>query len=699
VSTAAASRPGWYARRAARVSPAEMAWRLRDQVVRAAWSPRQVTRHQLGLAAATVPARELAFTAVLPPDTAARVPEEARNSVLEAADRLLQGEWETLGVLRTDLERPDWFRDPVTGRRSAQDRYAFRIDYRSEEQVGNVKQVWELSRLQHLTLLATAWFLTHDERYACRVADHLRSWWRENPFLSGVHWTSGIELGIRLISLVWIRRLLDDWSGAADLFERDALALRQIRWHQQYLAALPRRGSSAGNHGIAEPAGQLVVSCAFPWFRESERWRRKSALLLERELIRNTFPSGIGREPASDCQCFIVELGFVAAVEADASGHPLRPATWARLCALADSAAALVDERLRPPRQGDSDEGRGLLLDGPTPNRWPSMLALAEALVGQQDWWPRPPANAASSIVGALAGSRRQIGGRPSQRPSRFADARITLLRTSGKNEIWCRCDGGSHGYVSIAAHAHADALSVEVRYAGVDILAGPGTLWHHGERAWRSYFRSTIAHNTAELGGRSRSGEGGPFMWVRHAHTREIEVLDDGDIARWTAEHDGDASLDPPALHRRSVLLDRASRSIDIIDQIDGGRHDIRLAFHLGPDVQAELEESCAVLDWPTASTPGAARLELPPGLRWSLHRGETDSILCWYSPGLGRRGPAVTLLGCGRCVPGMPLITRLEFLEVGKSGKSAVSRQAISWTTSAALLDRAPEIQAEAR
>ena len=699
MSTAATSRLGWYVRRAARMSPAEMAWRLREQVVRTVWSPRQVTRHQLARAAAAAPARELAFIAVLPPDTAARVPEEARKPVLEAADRLLQGEWEILGVLRTDLERPDWFRDPVTGRRSSQDRYAFRIDHRSEEQVGNVMQVWELSRLQHLTLLATAWFLTRDERYARRAADHLRSWWRENPFLSGVHWTSGIELGIRLISLAWIRRLLDDWPGVADLFERDALALQQIRWHQQYLAAFLSRGSSANNHVIAEAAGQLVGSCAFPWFRESERWRRKSALVLERELIRNTFASGIGRELASDHQCFMVELGLVAAVEADASGYPLRPATWARLCALADSAAALADERLRPPRQGDSDEGRGLLLDAPTPNRWPSMLALAEALVGQQDWWPPLPANAASSIVGALAGSRRQIGGRPSQRPSRFADAGITLLRTSGKNEIWCRCDGGPHGYRSIAAHAHADALSVEVRYAGIDILADPGTFCYHGERAWRSYFRSTIAHNTAELGGRSQSGEGGPFMWVRHAHTREIEVLDDGDIARWTAEHDGYASLDPPALHRRSILLDRASRSIDIIDEIDGGSHDIRLAFHLGPDVQAELGESCAVLDWLTASTPGAARLELPPGLRWSLHRGETEPILGWYSHGLGRRVPAVTLLGCGRCVPGMPLITRLEFVEVGKSGKSAVSRHAVSWTTSAALPDKAPEIQAEAR
>ena len=514
-----------------------------------------------------------------------------------------------------------------------------------------------------------------------------------------MHWTSGIELGIRLISLAWIRRLLDDWPGVVDLFERNALALRQIRWHQQYLAAFPSRGSSANNHVIAEAAGLLTASCAFPWFGESARWRHKSTLLLERELIRNTFPSGIGRELASDYQCFIAELGFAAAVEAEASGHPLSQVTWDRLCAMADSAAAVIDERLRPPRQGDSDEGCGLLLDAPEANRWPSLLALADALVGSLDWWPRSPADAGSVIVGALAGAKRHVEGRPDQRPSRFADAGVTLLRTHGKNEIWCRCDGGPHGYLSIAAHAHADALSVEVRYAGVDILADPGTYCYHGERAWRSYFRSTIAHNTVELGGRSQSSEIGPFMWARHARAREVEVIDDGDIARWTAEHDGYASLDPPALHRRSVLLDRASRSVDIIDEIEGGSHDVRLAFHLGPQVQAELNGSAAVLRWPGVSAHEMARLELPSALQWSLHRGETDPILGWYSPGLGRRVPAFTLLGYGRCVPGAPLATRLEFLEAATSPKAAVSRRAISLSASDAGLSKTSEIRTEAR
>jgi hypothetical protein len=27
------------------------------------------------------------------------------------------------------------------------------------------------------------------------AADHLRSWCRENPFLSGIHWSNAIEVG------------------------------------------------------------------------------------------------------------------------------------------------------------------------------------------------------------------------------------------------------------------------------------------------------------------------------------------------------------------------------------------------------------------------------------------------------------------------------------------------------------------------
>jgi hypothetical protein len=681
------------------MSPGEVAWRVREQALRKAWLRRQVRADQLAGLAPLEPAGHR-FSSLLPPWAPAEIPPAAREAVLAAADRIMGGEWEMLGVVRTDMKDPEWFRDPATGRRSDPDACAFQINHRDEAVVGNIKQVWEVSRLQHLTLLAAAWYLTRETAYAERVDGQLRGWWAANPFLSGVNWTSGIELGVRVMNWAWIRRLLNDWPGVADLFDRNDLALHQIRWHQQYLATFESRGSSANNHLIAEAAGQLAASCAFPWFAESARWRRQSAALLEKSLRDNTFPSGINRELASDYHGFVFELGAFAAVEAAAAGFPVSDDCLRLLAAMADGMAALVDARLRPPRQGDSDEGRVVLLDAPEHNRWPTLLSLAAGLFGPQAWWPPVAADAGSVLASALAGAPRAIAGRPEARPSRFADAGITILRTDPDSapEIWCRCDGGPHGFLSIAAHAHADALSVEVRHDGVDILADPGTYCYHGEPEWRTYFRSTIGHNTVEIGGRDQSQQSGPFMWAGQARTTQIECPEPQ--TAWAAEHDGYlAALRPPAGHRRTVSLDQEGRGIEITDVIDGAGHEVRLAFHLGPDVTAELAGDRVALTWPARSGTASARLDLPRELSWRLHRGETVPILGWYSPGLGQRTPAVTLVGSGQCTRDSPLMTRLKFHETGQPAGFTASDRAVEWGKSKINPIEAIEIQAEAR
>ena len=597
------------------------------------------------------------------------------------------------------MVRPDWFRDPVTGRRSDPD--TLRVPHRPpvEEQVGNVKQVWELSRHHHLTVLADG--LVPDpatSAYARRVADQLRSWWRENPFLSGVHWTSGIELGIRLISLAWIRRLLDDWPGVGDLFEHDALAVRQIRWHQQYLAAFPSRGSSANNHVIAEAAGQLVASCAFPWFRESERWRRKSALAAGAGAVRNTFPSGIGRELASDYHCFVAELGFARrrrgrGERSSAEPGDLGPAGrdggqrgghGGRAAAPASAGRRRRGPRAAARRAGAPTAGRRCW---PWPTRWSAGWTGGR---GRRPTW-------AASIVGALR--RHQAPGRrrPGQRPSRFADAGMTLLRTSaGATRSGAGATAARTGSCRIAAHAHADALSVEVRYAGVDVLADPGTYCYHGEPEWRSYFRSTIAHNTVELDGRSQSSEGGPFLWVRHAQAREIEVIDDGDIARWTAEHDG-YCLARPAGHR---IAARSCWTGPRAASTSSTRSRAAVTTSAWPSTsaptsQVELDESCCgPAAGRSAGTPGAARLELPrrAAVEPAPGRDRSHPRLVLSRPGTARSG--LHPLGRGRCVPGVPLATRLEFLEIGSVRRGLL----LSWGISDARVCQAPEIRAEA-
>ncbi|NEB18779.1 alginate lyase family protein, partial [Streptomyces coelicoflavus] len=589
------------------------------------------------------------FTAVLPAGAVAAVPPDAAKRLVAEADRLMAGRAEFFGVLRDDLADPDWWHDPKTGRR-APEGYAFDVPYRDEDVTGDIKQIWEPSRHQYLTVLAAAYAVTGDERYAERVAGHLRSWWASNPPLRGVHWVSGIELGIRLLSWVWVRRLLDGWPGAAALFEDNPVALKQIWHHQRWLAAFPSRGSSANNHVVAETAGQFAAACAFGWFPSSARWRDDALRSLERQLRANTFLSGLNRELATEYHGLVLELGLAAVAEADAAGVAVPPTVRLVLLRMTDALAAVVDDRLRPPRQGDADDGHGLVVDGAGTDRWASLLATGDAVFGSLPWWPavtgtdvRTPLLAALIRPYAKECAGQAVS-RPASRPAHFSDAGLTVLR--GPAGIWCRCDGGPHGFLSIAAHAHADALSVEVRHDGVDVLADPGTFCYHGQPAWRRYFRSTLGHNTLELDGADQSVSGGPFLWTRHARSRvlSVDVSDEG-VSRWCAEHDGYG----PSVHRRRVELTAASREVRVVDEVRGPRRAVRLSYHLGPAVAADLVDDRAVLTWTRDGEERSAVLDLPGELSWRAHRGETNPPLGWYSPGFGRKEPATTLVGTG--------------------------------------------------
>jgi hypothetical protein len=657
----------WYGRRLTRMSPAEMVTRVTDQVAKRRWRSRRVA--DAALDPLTVPVG----CARLPMPLEARidVPEDAKVRVKEAAEELLAGRWQVFACLRTDMApAPDWFFDPSTGRRAPDRAYCFDLDHRDPTVVGDAKYVWELSRHQHLTVLAAAWYLAGDERYANAVATQLGSWWAANPFLSGIHWTSGIELGVRLLSWVWIRRLLHGWDRAAALFEHNPTFMQQLHHHQAWLARLPSRGSSANNHILAEMAGQFAASCAFPVFEESDAWREQAAATLRRELPGQTFASGLNRELATEYHGFVLELGLAAALEGEAAGHPLGVEVWSALRRMVDALAAVVDVRLRPPRQGDADDGHGLLLDAPGYDRWASLLHTGAVVFGAQPWWPPfPRSDVRTALWTSMARPRLPAAPRPARRPSLFADAGMVLLRDEGgrAEELWCRADHGPHGYLSIAAHAHADALAVEVRVGGVDLLADPGTYCYAVEPTWRAYFRSTFGHNTLEMAGTDQSTAAGPHLWTRHARAEleHVAGLDGGPVAEWRAAHHGYHRLRPPAVHRRSVRLHRQARQLVIKDHVDTrGVHDCRLTFHLGPEVICSLRGRQAALSWDGGRR--AAVLELPDGLAWRCLRGQTDPPIGWYSPAFGVRVPAFTLVGAGRLASGQTLVTVLQ-LEPG--------------------------------
>jgi hypothetical protein len=163
------------------------------------------------------------------------------------------------------------------------------------------------------------------------------------------------------------------------------------------------------------------------------------------------------------------------------------------------------------------------------------------------------------------------------------------------------------------------------------------------------------------EIDGRDSSVSGGPFMWREHASATTHRSDDTG----WDASHDGYRTLEPSVTHRRQAELDPEQLTLAITDLIESsGSHAVRMAFHLGPEIDVELEADLARLSWTGPAGPATAELTLPADLSWTAHRGETEPILGWYSPSFGVKVAAWTLVGTGEAAPGgSRFITELDF------------------------------------
>jgi uncharacterized heparinase superfamily protein len=177
----------------------------------------------------------------------------------------------------------------------------------------------------------------------------------------------------------------------------------------------------------------------------------------------------------------------------------------------------------------------------------------------------------------------------------------------------------------------------------GEEVLVDPGTYAYHTDPAWRRYFRSTRAHNTALVDDCDQSDQSGNFMWSRHANARCIEFVDELPVQRFVGEHDGYRALRDPVTHRREIHYDARKRTFTIIDTLDcKAQHSVRLHWHCPEHLQPILtdKEVCLFTDRHRVRITA----EQAPDRVLSFRGGKADEG-GWVSRGFGRKTPATTI------------------------------------------------------
>lgn len=504
---------------------------------------------------------------------------------------------------------------------------------------------WEVGRCHHIVTLAQAFFLTGDSAVAEEALAQMRAFIAANPVGFGIHWTSTMDVAIRVANWLLAWDLLRHSPAARGLAET---LLHSMIEHGRFIAAnLENRDGLTSNHYLADLAGLAYMSrlgSLWPPFATwYNRWKREAA----REAGRQVMPDGFSFE-ASVCyhRLALELLLYPAALECGIAEQV--PPLQVVIRSMCDAVNGYASSRGIVPQFGDNDSGHlhSLHTRDDLDHRY--LLGLGGALCAV-DYVPETPEEiwvTGPRAKRATEHPRPPVAALPDAGIVSIRGGRVQLSTVSGKN-----------GQAGRGGHAHNDKLSFVLFVDGVGAIVDPGTYEYTRDVRARQLFRSTAFHSTLALDDAEQS---------RFSLISAFRLIPDADPIRYrvrvalagsaviTGGHTGYERRPTRARHERRFMAAADGSCWRVLDRValTSRRHrkeplQFIWTLPLAPETRiGRVKEHEWELIAPTGvSLRGTTTIRHGAGV-WSDESG-------WISPGYARRLPARFLRLRGTLAP----------------------------------------------
>jgi hypothetical protein len=500
-------------------------------------------------------------------------------TVAERADAILAHRFDLLGSGPVELgpEIP-WLEDFKQGREWPLDHISrIRIVYGDGS---DIKVPWELSRAQHLPLLAA----TGEQRHLDEIGAQLRSWIAANPVEYGPNWACTMDVAIRAANWVAALVVCAESAATAPWLEE---ALASLLLHGRFIRSHLEWSEVRGNHYLANVVGLMPVAALFSRSDEGAAWLDWSIGELRDEMLHQVRPDGVCHEASIPYHRLVAEMFQAGAAVAEA----LRPGSLGdgfheRLAQMLQFTADYTRPDGLAPLMGDDDSGRFMPL----------------------------------GTYGSDTRDHRHLGPPAPQGSVSYRAGGFHVIR-DGELYVLVRC--GDVGFGGRGVHAHCDQLSFELFAGGRPLVVDPGSYLYTADAAARNAFRGTRFHATVTIDGADQSPLDGLDLFELPDLMRAELLAYDG--RRFTGHHHGYERLEGGPVHERGIAIDGDKGTVRIRDSVrSSGRHQLEWNLPLAPG---------AAWDGSVARWPDGAWLEVESGgLEFAAQPG-------WYAPRYGIR------------------------------------------------------------
>ncbi len=500
----------------------------------------------------------------------------------------------------------------------------------------DIKLIWEPGRFGWATILARAYHLSGEEKYARSFWNYAEKFIEANSPNHGPHWASAQEVALRLISLSFCYSVFA--SSPETTPERTALFANAIAAHAKRIPpTLAYARAQNNNHLLTEAVGLYTAAAVLPNHPRAARWKRLGWRWLNWAFQNQIEPDGTYIQHSANYHRLMLQAALWAARMTKMQGDSLPAKTLERLAAATRWLLELLDEESgRVPNLGPNDGAYILPLTVlPCVDFRPVLQAAGRAFLGE-----------ASLPSGEWDEMSLWLAPAPIAHPPQVQPSPPPILRSTNS---WAHLRVARFR----ARPGHSDQLHLDLWWRGFNVAQDAGTYLYNAPPPWDNSLSGASVHNTLTINGLDPMTRAGRFLWLDWAQAQILVSTP----TRLVAEHNGYRRLG--LLHRRAVeVINKGNWLIaDTVlpdnSQLSIANYQLLIRLHwLLPDWPWELDRSTIRLQSPHGQVSLAITTpdNIEPHLSLAragelLHgSGNVEPYRGWASPTYAQKTPALS-------------------------------------------------------
>lgn len=490
------------------------------------------------------------------------LPTDEQNKIVEVAEKARNGIVTGFSSIDLNYGNPiNWQLNPLTGKASNIRSKWYKIaDF--DAQRGDIKIIWEASRLTHFFYFARAYLITNDKKYYEAFSEQLKHWLQENPYSFGANYKCGQECTLRMINALMVYEVFRYYKLTTNDDQDNVMRLVQVCYKKVLSNFFYAHKCIKNNHTFTEIIGLIIGA----WCCGDNQALEESYRLLDRETENQFLPDGGYTQYSFNYQRFTLQLFECVYKIGEKTG----------LSISTKSRELITNSTLLMYQTQD--------ITGDVPNYGSNDGALIFPLAACDYRDFRPALN---TIYALSTGNRLYKAGiydeellwfgnkerkysfiEIERKPLAYDKAGFYTLRHAGGFLMTCL-----QGFK--ARPSHMDGLHIDLWHKGKNIFCDSGTYSYASNLI--KEIGATSGHNTVKVGSVEQMNKRGPFLiydWTESKNIRHDENSFSGTIISKNGYE-----------HTRAI--ERIGDNYTIIDEIRGTSNNCSFFFHIPYDVK----------------------------------------------------------------------------------------------------------------